>query len=880
MLLALAVVSAALTWLWKDYLETLEKAAIQQTNMALMLERHAAHAISNADTVLDRVRDEIRDHDIMGAGGDQRWPRLGEMATRLPVSGRLWIYRADGSAVMASHQRHSSNNAQDREYFQVHQASADVGLFVGETVVGKSTGHKVFNLSRRIARPDGSFGGVIMAAVDVDVFVAAVTALKLGESAAFTLVRSDGAIIMRYPDAGATGKRFNLKVLEAMATQPAGLLRSVSLIDGLERQIAFQRLESVPVAAVVSLSRVEILAPWRQRAGIVGAGLSALLLLAAALTLHTRRAEWHTRRAVTRTQLVMQAVAEGICGLDEHGRVAFINPAGARLLGYEPTELTGQDFLAQIQRPTGSGSGNGHSNTSGPAAGADEATEPENPILAVRRTGIEHSGIDEFRTRSGHRFVTAYTATRVDDLDGRPGVVLAFRDVSAVAAAQNALRDQKEFVATVLDSLSEPIAVLDAHGVITAGNASWIRFANGEGAARAAQLTIGASLLRACANGELTPEASEAQAVLTGIKAVLAGKAADFACEYAAHAPEEPRWFALRALPLSGAHRGAVVILQNVSERRAADQRLRESEEHFRMLAENMTDIVWKANERFIFTYINAADQRLRGFARDEVLGRPIRDTLTPEGVRILDGIATRRREIEASGQRGQSLRFDIPQRCRDGGQIWTEITSIPTYDASGRINGYQGTGRDISARRHEEDRRQQERRLLQEQALLDPLTGLHNRRFLDEMMPLELERVRAESNTLVLIMLDLDHFKRVNDTHGHAAGDTVLQALAGLLKHRAREHDLICRYGGEEFVVVMAHMAPELARQRIEQWRAELAELPIHHDGKEIRVTFSAGLASLGGAEDSVATLLQRADAALYRAKREGRNRVAVDAG
>ena len=163
----------------------------------------------------------------------------------------------------------------------------------------------------------------------------------------------------------------------------------------------------------------------------------------------------------------------------------------------------------------------------------------------------------------------------------------------------------------------------------------------------------------------------------------------------------------------------------------------------------------------------------------------------------------------------------------------------------------------------------------LLEQAIRDPLTGLHNRRFLDETLPRELARAKREGYSLALIMIDLDKFKRINDTYGHAAGDQVLKALSEILEKSARGTDVICRYGGEEFLVVLPRMLPELAMQHANEWRRELSETPIRHGDLMIHVTLSAGVAAFPDHGIDIDTLLSRADQALYRSKAEGRNRV-----
>ena len=163
----------------------------------------------------------------------------------------------------------------------------------------------------------------------------------------------------------------------------------------------------------------------------------------------------------------------------------------------------------------------------------------------------------------------------------------------------------------------------------------------------------------------------------------------------------------------------------------------------------------------------------------------------------------------------------------------------------------------------------------LQEQALRDPLSGLHNRRYLTETLPRELARARREHYPLAVVIIDLDHFKQVNDRHGHPAGDAVICALADILKQGTRSGDVVCRHGGEEFLVVLPAIAPHEAAQRVEDWRIQFAHRRIQHDGVEISATFSAGVAAYPDDSHEMALLIDFADDALYRAKQSGRNRV-----
>ena len=165
----------------------------------------------------------------------------------------------------------------------------------------------------------------------------------------------------------------------------------------------------------------------------------------------------------------------------------------------------------------------------------------------------------------------------------------------------------------------------------------------------------------------------------------------------------------------------------------------------------------------------------------------------------------------------------------------------------------------------------------LKEQAIRDPLTGLYNRRYLDETLERELSRAKREGYPVSLTMIDLDHFKHVNDTYGHKAGDEVLITLSTLLQSQAREGDIPCRYGGEEFLLVLPRMSLEVASQRAEQWREAFGNMKTRHGELEISVTMSIGLAAYPDHGATAEDLIDSADQALYQAKAAGRNRLAI---
>ena len=159
---------------------------------------------------------------------------------------------------------------------------------------------------------------------------------------------------------------------------------------------------------------------------------------------------------------------------------------------------------------------------------------------------------------------------------------------------------------------------------------------------------------------------------------------------------------------------------------------------------------------------------------------------------------------------------------------------------------------------------------------IIDTLTGANNRRFLTDFVEREIARSVRHGRPLSLLLFDIDHFKRINDTHGHLTGDEVLKGVSRRLSARVRTEELFARYGGEEFVVVVPETDQRAALILAEEYRALVADEPFHCEDHVVEVTISIGVATLKGEEIHSDAFLKRADDKLYEAKRAGRNRVA----
>jgi len=302
---------------------------------------------------------------------------------------------------------------------------------------------------------------------------------------------------------------------------------------------------------------------------------------------------------------------------------------------------------------------------------------------------------------------------------------------------------------------------------------------------------------------------------------------------------------------------------------------LRESEQRFRFIAEHSADVIWTldlAAERF--TYVSPGVFRLLGWSPEEILLKPPASLLSPESAAILRASLAKAIAEWKAGRPVTPQVTEVEQRHREGHPVPTEVVTTLHGDAEGRLVSVLGVSRDITERRRAEAQLRQEFHSMERLATRDPLTGVWNRRCFEDAIGGEMGRSQRHGHPLSLLMLDLDHFKDINDAAGHAAGDQVLRGVADGLRGALRTSDSITRWGGEEFLILMPNTGLASATILAERIREALATRPFEGIG---RVTASLGLSEFIPPE-SLEAWVERTDQAMFRAKGEGRNRVAVD--
>jgi diguanylate cyclase (GGDEF)-like protein/PAS domain S-box-containing protein len=296
---------------------------------------------------------------------------------------------------------------------------------------------------------------------------------------------------------------------------------------------------------------------------------------------------------------------------------------------------------------------------------------------------------------------------------------------------------------------------------------------------------------------------------------------------------------------------------------------LRESEAKFRgVVSQSLVGIVLIQDGKM--TYANPRFQEIFGYGPDEIQRMEPRDFVVGSD-RDLVAENIRRR---ASGETDE-VAYEFRGVRSDG-----SVVDIECYGNRITVSGRPlliSLIMDVSERKRAERELQALQEALREQSTHDALTGLHNRRYLQESLTDALALAETICSPVTVIMVDLDHFKAINDTIGHGAGDEVLRVCGALLKRSARAHDVTCRYGGEEFLLVLPGVTVTSSIQRAEQLRSAIEAARIEFGDRQIAVTASFGVATFPRDGQAGDELILAADTALYAAKAAGRNRAVI---
>jgi diguanylate cyclase (GGDEF)-like protein/PAS domain S-box-containing protein len=321
---------------------------------------------------------------------------------------------------------------------------------------------------------------------------------------------------------------------------------------------------------------------------------------------------------------------------------------------------------------------------------------------------------------------------------------------------------------------------------------------------------------------------------------------------------------------LSQAALGQIVRLATIQA--STFRALRESEARFRSLTELSSDWYWEQDAELRFVSTAGATDARGGITPGAHIGKRRWELPSTE---IVNQSWDEHRAVLAKREPFREL---LLSRIDDRGEKrYVEVAGKAIFDAQGTFRGYQGVASDVTSRVRSEEALQRANEQLEQLAQHDPLTGLANRRKFAERFEYDMARTLRAKMPLSLLMVDIDHFKAVNDERGHLVGDACLKALAALLTGSVRAVDLVARFGGEEFVVLLPEMPDDQSIVAAERIRSQVQTHPvgIGNGAPPVALTVSVGTATCSGETLALEQLLARADEAVYRAKRGGRNQV-----
>jgi len=414
----------------------------------------------------------------------------------------------------------------------------------------------------------------------------------------------------------------------------------------------------------------------------------------------------------------------------------------------------------------------------------------------------------------------------------------------------------------LLDTLPFQMAILDASGVILQTNRAWKSFGSDQQHHRLtpARQGVGDDFLDACRSGD----DEYATRAARGLERILEDETQTFSMEYPCHTPNRQQWLLLRLSRFEFEQSVYLVLIQfDITDRKQTERKSRELADIVEHLPIGL--ITYASDDEgasLVLKNLNpAAGDTLN--PTGEIAGRDI-STIFPGAEE--NGLLKVMQTVLESGDPREIDEYQpsIPHLKE---RIWT-LRVFPLHENRGGV-AFEDVTTSV-----------QNRKRLRHLATHDELTGVMSRELFMKYLKKELNRTKRYGSTFCLMILDLDHFKRINDRYGHLAGDQVLERVGSTLKNNLREADLAGRYGGEEFVILLPETQLTDARAISERLRRLIGKGQYEHDGSTFKVTCSIGLSSVNEQDRSPDDVIDRADKALYRAKEEGRDRVVVAYG
>ncbi|MYM66631.1 diguanylate cyclase [Pseudoduganella sp. FT55W] len=828
----------------QEKLTARHEAVLHSQSLARTLAEHTNHLLRQTDhaTQLFKLKYEETDGRL----------RLAEFARKNGLLDSLLPTKLDLPMAILNHQGlviDSMNGyfAPDLKYTQFFYShstnTADVSQ-VSTPVVDSRTKKWQIQISRRLNNADGSFAGVILVMMDPAYFVEDYDRLNVDPGGAVMLIsRENGMSSARIDDQIMISDSIDFSVAQASNSQPGEEMLLKRQFDAIERIYGYTEMPRFLLMAVVGNPVDSAMARFERRRNIYyGAAIvaSGLVLMFVYLLMQQAHRLRRSTRMVIEAQLMLRAAADAsldavylfkACRMRGARReildftIADLNERGAQLLGYRSADIKDKRLIEVL-----------------PELHSKGFVEKYRHVLESRQPLEEEFQVDFLPNRDVHWL--HHQIVPITD-----GVAVNVRDITSRKETELAVRQNQAELAAVNDA--SPLGLLRADAT---GHCTYVN--------RTFELITGLTREEAVGDAWMRAVHPQDREVLkAALKHMAVTRAPYQDTLRCVHPDGMIVWvsFKIAAMQVDGKVYGYVGTVDDITHIRKSVIALRESEARLRTIADTLPAMVAYIDAEQTYRFHNLAYEREFNRTGTTVLGRTIRETMGEERYAFLEPYVLR-------ALAGETLTFEEDDNSEATERTY-EVVYIPQMDEDGTtVIGFHVMRQDITTQKREKQR-------LLRLSQVDALTGLTNRAGFLQKLHDSMNAARANGNLMAVMYMDIDRFKPVNDTFGHAVGDSLLKAFSARLTHTMRASDTIARLGGDEFTIIMEriHRIDDAAALAAKIVSAMQADFDL--DGTVVSISTSIGLTFYRDEDMSPAELLNRADILLYEAKQAGRN-------
>ena len=815
-------------------------------NLVLILAEQIDRSFQSIELVQTAVVERMQSLGIASAedlerqmSGYDTHQRLKDRVSALPYINAFVLTDAEGKLLNFSRSWPiPSVRIPDQDPHEVFSADPHLTSFVGKPIRSPVTGSWVVPIARKFSGPNGEFLGVVTGVMELQYFEKIFQAIVSGPNATIALFRRDGTLLVRYPrQEAAIGRSFpKSRFLKTPATSDHGTGREIGVIDGQERLVSARSLAHYPVAVVATTTVADALANWKRGAiAMIFAALIIGLVIGGAVLLSIWVIGRSLRERSLQRDTALNNMSQGLVMFDSATRLVVCNDRYRQIYNLPPDLVKPGCTVINLLKYR--------------AANGTFAGKPEEYVRDLRAQ-IAKGKTTKHVVEIGDGRIT----TVVNQPMANGGWVATHEDVTEKVRAEKASEQQKLQLDAALENMSHGLCMFDAMQRLIVCNKRYAELygLNDEQTKPGTKLRtiLEARIARGNAPDDHERYINDRINEVTENRPYqITNRLSDGRYVFVVHRPM--------------ANGGWVATHEDVTEAKRQEEALAQANQELieKQYAIDQAVIVAITDVKGDIIYANDNFCRISGYAREELLGANHRI--------LASGFHSEKffRDMYRQIANGHVWRGEIRNKAKDGSLYWVDSTIVPQLGPDGKPIAYMAIRIDITARKLAEAK-------ISYMASHDALTGVGNRAVLHEKLEEALARSRRRQEPFTVLLLDLDGFKHINDTLGHAAGDELLKELVGRLNSSLRETDILTRLGGDEFAIIQGGETNQREAAIALAVRVlEIVSMPFNLDGHDVTIGTSIGIAV--APEDGVdpGDLLQKADLALYRVKSEGRN-------